>query len=189
MLRPDGQPISTAMDTLDVSGVTIPATLGSYAPYGGGSLQAPQYIVIQTNQYFSRFQVAVGDTLRFANTTYTTTNAAYAPTLQDFSNWLNADAGHQVVAIGFTGVPTFTPNSIGYANLIVLQNSFASPTTGQTGYYRFGGASGELKLALAAGSLVAAPNRFINQSRQTQLVFRVITREMDPVAQLRPDNM
>ena len=190
LLRPDGQPISTAMDTLDVSGVTIPATLGSYAPYNGGPVQAPQYIVIQTNQYFSRFQVAIGDTLRFANTTYTTTNAAYAPTLQDFSNWLNADAGHQVVAIGYTdSTPTFRPNSIGYANLIVLQNSFASPITGQTGYYRFGGASGNITTALAAGSLVTAPNRFINQSRQTQLVFRVITREMDPVAQLRPDNM
>jgi len=186
LLRPDGQPISTLMDTLDVSGVTIPST----SPYTDGtSGAAPPYILVQTNQYFSRFQVAVGDTLRFANTTYTTTNATWAPTLQDFGNWLNADAGHQVVAIGFTGTPTFTPNAIGYANLIVLQNSFASPTTGQTGYYQFGGASGNLGSALAAGSLVAAPNRFINQSRQTQLVFRIITREMDSVAQLRPDNM
>ena len=185
MLRPDGQPISTAMDTLDVSSVTIPST----SPYNGGTAAAPQYILIQTSQYFSRFQVAIGDTLRFANTIYTTTNATWAPTLQDFGNWLNADAGHQVVAIGYTGTPTFTPNTIGYANLIVLQNSFASPTTGQTGYYQFGGASGNITTALAAGSLVTAPNRFINQSRQTQLVFRVITREMDPVAQLRPDNM
>ena len=185
LLRPDGQPISTAMDTLDVSGVTLPVT----SPYNGGTSTAPQYILIQTSQYFSRFQVATGDTLRFANTTYTSTNASYASTLQDFGNWLNAEAGHQVVAIGFTGVPTFTPNAIGYANLIVLQNNFASPTTGQTGYYRFGGASGDITNALAAGTLVPAPNRFINQSRQTQLVFRVITREMDPVAQLRPDNM
>ena len=185
MLRPDGQAISTAMDTLDVSSVTIPST----SPYNGGTAAAPQYILIQTSQYFSRFQVAIGDTLRFANTIYTTTNATWAPTLQDFGNWLNADAGHQVVAIGYTGTPTFTPNTIGYANLIVLQNSFASPTTGQTGYYQFGGASGNSTTALAAGSLVTAPNRFINQSRQTQLVFRVITREMDPVAQLRPDNM
>lgn len=188
MLRPDGQPISPLMDTLDVSSVTIPST----SPYTDGtSGAAPPYLLVQTNQYFSRFQVAVGDTLRFANTTYTSTNATFGPVLQDFGNWLNADAGHQVVAIGYTGVPTFTPNAIGYANLIVLQNSFASPTTGQTGYYRFGGASGNLGTALvnSATSLVAAPNRFINQSRQTQLVFRVITREMDPVAQLRPDNM
>jgi len=136
MLRPDGQPISPLMDTLDVSGVTIPST----SPYTDGtSGAAPPYLLVQTNQYFSRFQVAVGDTLRFANTTYTSTNAAFGPVLQDFGNWLNADAGHQVVAIGYTGVPTFTPNAIGYANLIVLQNSFASPTTGQTGYYRFGG--------------------------------------------------
>ena len=188
LLRPDGQPISALMDTLDVSGITIPST----SPYNDTtSGAAPPYLLVQTNQYFSRFQVAVGDTLRFANTIYKSTNATFGPVLQDFGNWLNADAGHQVVAIGYTGTPTFTPNAIGYANLIVLQNSFASPTTGQTGYYRFGGASGNLGTALANSttSLVAAPNRFINQSRQTQLVFRVITREMDPVAQLRPDNM
>jgi len=188
LLRPDGQPISALMDTLDVSGVTIPST----SPYTDGtSGAAPPYLLVQTNQYFSRFQVAVGDTLRFANTTYASANAAFGPVLQDFGNWLNADAGHQVVAIGYTGTPTFTPNAIGYANLVVLQNSFASPTTGQTGYYRFGGASGNLGTALgnSTTSLVTAPNRFINQSRQTQLVFRVITREMDPVAQLRPDNM
>lgn len=192
MLRPDGQPISPLMDTLDVSSAFVSVASG-YAPYNGGTTTAtPQYVFIQTSQYFSRFQVAVGDTLRFANTIYTSTNQAFGPVLQDFGNWLNADVGRQVVAIGCTGSPvTFVPNAVGYANLIVLQNSFASPTTGQTGYYQFGGASGNLGTALtnSTTSLVTAPNRLINQSRQTQLVFRVITREMDPVAQLRPDNM
>ena len=191
MLRPDGQPISTLMDTLDVSGAIIP--VGNFSPYNG-STSAPPYILIQTRQFFSRFQVAVGDTLRFANTIYDTSAnpALYASTRQDFGNWLNADAGHQVVAIGCRNSSTFDPvNSIGYANLIVLQNSFASPTTGQTGYYQFGGTGGDIGAALTSPFtyLVPAPNRLINQSRQTQLVFRVITREMDPVAQLRPDNM
>lgn len=196
LLRPDGQAISTAMDTLDVSSVIIPEP-GSpvpYAPYGNTSTATPRYILIQTRQFFSRFQVAVGDTLRFANTIYDTSAnpALYASTRQDFGNWLNADAGHQVVAIGCNNGTTFAPvNDIGYANLIVLQNSFASPTTGQTGYYQFGGTGGDIGAALTSPFtyLVPAPNRFINQSRQTQLVFRVITREMDPVAQLRPDNM
>jgi len=191
MLRPDGQPISTLMDTLDVSSVIIP--IGNFSPYNG-STTAPPYILIQTRQFFSRFQVAVGDTLRFANTIYDTSAnpALYASTRQDFGNWLNADAGHQVVAIGCRNGTTFAPvNDIGYANLIVLPNSFASPTTGQTGYYQFGGTGGDIGAALTSPFtyLVPAPNRFINQSRQTQLVFRVITREMDPVAQLRPDNM
>jgi hypothetical protein len=192
LLRPDGQPISTAMDTLDVSAAIIP--IGDFSPYNG-STSAPPYILIQTRQFFSRFQVAVGDTLRFANTIYDTSGISpppYASTFQDFGNWLNADAGHQVVAIGCRNGTTFDPvNAIGYANLIVLQNSFASPTTGQTGYYQFGGTGGDIGAALnsAYTYLMTAPNRFINQSRQTQLVFRVITREMDPVAQLRPDNM
>jgi hypothetical protein len=192
LLRPDGQPISTAMDTLDVSGTIIP--IANFSPYNG-STSAPRYILIQTRQFFSRFQVAVGDTLRFANTIYDTSGISpppYASTFQDFGNWLNTDAGHQVVAIGCRNGTTFDPvNAIGYANLIVLQNSFASPTTGQTGYYQFGGTGGDIGAALnsAYTYLMTAPNRFINQSRQTQLVFRVITREMDPVAQLRPDNM
>ena len=105
---------------------------------------------------------------------------------------MNNEVGHQVVAIGCLGAPaTWTPNAVGYANLIVIQNQFASPTTGSTSYYRFGGSSGNIGAALtdAGTASIAAPQRFINLSRQIQLVFRVITREMDPIAQLRPDNL
>ena len=194
LLQPNGQLISPMADTMDVSGIAIGfGSPGAYAPYNAGSSSIPQYFIVQTDLYFSRFQLAVGDSLRFANIGYTnTTNQAYASTLQDFSNWMNNEVGHQVVAIGCLGAPaTWTPNAVGYANLIVIQNQFASPTTGSTSYYRFGGSSGNIGAALVDTNTasVAAPQRFINLSRQIQLVFRVITREMDPIAQLRPDNL
>ena len=196
LLRPNGQPLSLTADTLDISGIDISGS-GSginYSPYIGGTSAQPEYLILQTATYFNRFQITVGDVLRIANVGYTNAaNQAYTATLSDFSRFMNSETGHLVVAIGTSNgaTPSWSPNAIGYANLIVLQNQFASPTTGSTAYYQFGGPSGNLGAALGNSSTraTAAPHRLINLSRQTQLVFRVITRELDPVAQLRPDNM
>jgi len=40
----------------------------------------------------------------------------------------------------------------------------------------------------AFGVALQSPVRLINLNKQTSLVFRIITREMDALPQLRPDN-
>ena len=202
LLQPTGSPLSLTADTLDIS--TVRAAVGfAVPPYNQGSSQAPEYFVITTSTYFSRFQMAVGDTIRIANFGYSQ-NANGNVSLQEFGIWLNQMNGHVIAAIGYyTGSTTIMnadiPNAVGYANCILIQNKYADPTTGSVAPYQFGGVSGNIGSSLTGGPgqspdppydiTVNSPIRLINLSRQTQLVFRVITREMDPGSGLRPDNM
>jgi len=191
MLQPNGNAISLAADTFDISNIFVSGGGFGIAPYNGGSSAAPQYFMIETTNYFSRFQIAVGDSIRIANFGYTNNNIT--PAIQEFVNWINRLEGHIVAATAFgtdSGITANRTNTVGYANFIIIQNKYVDPTTGSTAVYQFGGASGDIgaNLNTYKGTLLA-PRRFINLSRQTHMVFRVITREMDSVAQLRPDNL
>ena len=113
--------------------------------------------------------------------------------IQDFTTWINQEEGHLVTQIAYgndTRITANGPNTIGYANFIIIQNQYASPLTGSTAVYRFGGSTGNIGADLSTyKNTVTKPRRLINLSRQTNMVFRVITRELDGTAQLRPDNM
>jgi hypothetical protein len=190
MLQPNGNSVSLTSDTFDISNIFVSKTFG-VSPYNQGSTSAPEYFMIQTTTYFSRFQVATGDILRNANFGYTNNNVT--PAIQDFVGWINRKEGHVVVEIAYgtgAGITANGNNTVGYANFIVIQNRYVDPTTGSTDPYRFGGASGTIgsDLATYANTLVL-PRRAINLNRQTHMVFRIITREMDSVSQLRPDNL
>jgi hypothetical protein len=198
MLLPNGNPISSAADTFDITTVLDGHnTSGSiYSHYS--SANASEYFFIETTNYFSRFQIAVGDTIRIANFDWNSANTNPASsTMQAFLSWLNQSEGHTVVqtAYGSYTSPPFTPNigtnTVGYANWIIIQNKYNDPTTGSVTPYQFGGANGDIstELATATPSTWTVPRRLMNLNRQTHMVFRVITREMDSVAQLRPDNM
>jgi hypothetical protein len=95
-----------------------------------------------------------------------------------------------VAAIGYTNTGgTYIAdgaNGAGYANYIIIQARYADPTTGQVALQPFTNITSAL-----AGNMggLLLPRRLLNLNRQIQLVFRVITREMDGVGQLRPDNM
>ena len=193
LLQPTGSILSLTADTLDISAVSVGVGFAK-APYASGSSQAPEYFVIITNTYFSRFQMAVGDTLRVANFGYAN-DAGGNGALQEFSRWLNRSDGHVIAAIGYYNGALSTmnadaANTVGYANCILIQNQYTDPTTGSITPYRFGGSAANIGTSLASPpTALNTPRRLINLSRQTQLVFRVITREMDPGSGLRPDNM
>ena len=203
MLRPDGSPISTVPDTLDINaiyasnnaaGATFASSLYDVV---GAPGTTPAYYFIQTSTYFSRFQIAIGDRIQIGDFTYDAATLAANPGLADFANWINRSEGHIVAAIGYSSGGVYmgdTANSVGYANYIIIQARYANPTTGSTDLQPFTGFASvaNITAALADASLNAAllsPRRLINLNRQIQLVFRIITREMDSVGQLRPDNM
>jgi len=188
MLQPNGNSISLAADTFDISNIYVSPSFG-IAPYNGGSSSAPEYFMIETTRYFSRFQIAVGDTIRIANFGYTNNNVT--PAIQDFVNWINQLQGHVVAETAYgtpSGITANGTNTVGYSNFIVIQNKYTDPTTGSVAPYQFGNGNIGSNLTTYTNTLVL-PRRAINLNRQTHMVFRVITREMDSVAQLRPDNM
>lgn len=151
------------------------------------------YLFVQTNKYFPFSAVAEGDTLQIQGFTTTATDAAAL----DFAAFINRAAGHSVVAVGYvsaSGALVDGRNEAGYCNVIILRSRFNDPTTGSvqrtTAY--FGGsllAENTLALALDNTDPVPAPCALINFSRQTHIVLRIITRDMDSGSNLRPDNV
>jgi hypothetical protein len=97
-------------------------------------------------------------------------------------------------------------NNAGYSRYIIVRGKFADPTTGSTSVSPYGGAANNLAVSTAifSGStkiigktipdksgndVELIPPRLINLSRQTQFIFRVITREYDSTSLVRPDNL
>ena len=190
LLRPDGSLVSVVPDTLDIAGILAGNTAGApfaASIYDGAAAGNPYYFFINTATFFSRFQISVGDRIQIAGFTYTDAVLAANPGLADFVGWINRSEGHLVAAIGNNSSGTYAdgPNSVGYANYIIVQARYADPTTGSVSLAPFTGVVAALP---ANVSSLLLPRRLINLNRQMQLVFRVITREMDSVGQIRPDN-
>ena len=82
-------------------------------------------------------------------------------------------------------------NSAGYSRFIILRGKFTDPTTGSTLVKPYGGATDNtaVSTAMLSGGTKIIPGKLINLSRQTQLIFRVITREYDSTSLVRPDNL
>jgi hypothetical protein len=140
----------------------------------------------------------VGDRVVFRGITMPTSFTGNQGVLQDFLNWLQDPQGHLIVNIGYRSGSTvyqgYTtgPNAVGYANYIILENRYYDPATGSTSIWPYGGVSTNA-FADALWPNTDIPStpagRLINTSHQTQLVFRVITRDMDSASRLRPDNL
>lgn len=195
--RPDGNLVSPTMDTLDVSGVYYSSTPSYTATkyFDASGI----FFWITSKTYFSRFSVTQGDRINFKNVDFSTTfkTAAGSPATNDFTSFLNRSDGHLVCDIGrvelISAALAFRdgPNVAGYANAIIIRGNFADPTTGSTALRLYGGTSATntaFKSQLATTPSVSA-GRLINMSHQIQIILRVITREMDSAAKLRPDNL
>ena len=153
----------------------------------------PKYFFIFTSTFFSRFQFAVGDVLGVGNFTYDEDTLNSYDQLRTFTEWINASTGHIIVGIGHikgeeeTGKLHDGPNALGYANCIIINARYDDPTTGKIGINPFGNIV--KKGIIAKCDCPIEPRRVINLSRQVQMVFRIITREIDPLGQIRADNM
>jgi len=211
--RPNGELLSNSPDTYDIAGIIgaqdVAATPGPTYPFSvnpaGSSFNVfnpaspiaqpnPGNFFIITNKYFSRFDVCKGDRIQMSGYTYNDgalNDATYGGALRDFSNWINRQEGHIVLGIGYTNTNTGLvdeANNSGYANVIIIQTRYQDPTTGSTLISPFGNQSNFSSILNSFGVALQSPRRLINLNRQLNLVFRVITREMDSLPQIRPDN-
>jgi len=196
--RPSGDLVSSALDTLDIQRIfasnNLPAgfTAGSskYASVTDGTYSA--YYFIQTKTFFNAFNFVSGDVLKIQGIN-TDLISGSQTAKSDWVNYLQSSTGLTIVQVGYLAsgtIVTDTPNNANYCNLIVLQNRFVDPTTGTVAVNPFGG-SGALNNTFEASlASVTSLNgaRLINMSKQVQLTFRVITRDMDSATRIRPNN-
>jgi hypothetical protein len=190
-VQPNGELISPTHDALDVSeiwGAGYSKCTGSAFNLTEGA--DPKYFFIYTKEFFSRFQFSVGDILRVGNYNYEPGIMQTSDRLRYFCEWLNTFTGHMIVGIGYNKSATqFVdgPNAAGYANCIIIGARYKNPSTGSTDLDPFG--QNINNGFIANYGRFESPRRCINLSRQVQLVLRVITRELDPAGQLRPDDV
>ena len=207
-LRPNGELLSPSSDTFTIGGIiargtpsgTFPFNVDvSTSPYGdvkpdNTGNNSPANFFINTSTYFSRFELCVGDRIQIAGYTYSAAalnDPTYGQSLRAFCNWVNRPEGHIIVNTAYTASTSSTVlvdgiNNVGYANFIIIPALYQNPATGSTLLESFGLNFGTT-LGTASASL-SSPIRLINLNRQLNLVFRIITREMDSLPQIRPDN-
>lgn len=202
--RHDGSLLSTTPDVLGVQRICLSATTTGIATtnlsvYGQG---APSpYIFLQTGTYFPFSAFSEGDLVNIQGYAVAATGSGTPTdtTRTDFESYVNFPDGLYVVGIAHINAGNITdgPNAVGYANIIILRARFDDPTTGSTarttpGPAMFGGTQAqedELALRINAQASTASSAAIINLSRQTHLVLRVITRDMDSGSNIRPDNV
>jgi hypothetical protein len=198
--RPNGEPISIASDTFDIRGIIAPQTatsvvasviqgtnvLGTTFPFTNaikfGDTPLNYNVVvppingtaanffINTSTFFSKFDVCMGDRIQISGYNYpdeVLNDPTYGQALRAFCTWINRHEGHVVLNFAFSSSMDSASsatnlvdgyNDLGYANFIIIQAPYQAPV------------------------------RLINLNRQLNLVFRIITRDMDSLPQLRPDN-
>lgn len=194
--RPDGTPLT---DTSDVA--TINNTFfGDQSPAAAyaGDYNTADYIAIQTSaiSWFNQWSFQEGNTIQIKGLVPTDVDnyATVVPAANDFVQWLTRDIGHVIIGIANQanggGAITDGPNAVGYANIIFIRNRFQNPTTGSTALQTFGNSpANNSALGTTLETTTWNNSALINLTHQTNLVFRIITREMDAAARVRPDNL
>ena len=186
---------------VDAANTTYGVTYGVLKPnFPSSSGGSPANFFLNTSSYFSRFELCKGDRIQIKGYTYVPTAAhptnplddpTHGQSLRAFCNWVNRPEGHIIVNTAYTDSTSSTilhpdRNDVGYANFIILQAPYQDPSTGSTLLQSFGADFGNTLSTYGAN--LASPIRLINLNKQLNLVFRIITREMDSLPQIRPDN-
>ena len=191
--RPDGSTLSTYSDTIDISSVAFNNTsaVNTSLYYGSNIVDSASnsyYIILRTKKFFSRWMFSVGDRVQLGGLTSQISGITEASKHELFE-FLQDPTGHVIAGVGFdTGGVKDGYNTFGYANWIAIRAPINDPTTGLTTVRTIGDADYS-NLVTNLTSATFTKGRILNQSHQTQLVFRVITREMDSAGRVRPDNL
>jgi len=170
----------------------------STTSYGKNLTGASQnsYIFVKTNKWFPYSAISEGDNIQFKGL-----DLSELPNQQaalDFTSFINRDAGFYVVAVAYVAqdiemdIITDGRNNAGFSNVLILRNRFDDPSDGTVGRdssYFGNTPEAETEFATTLCDTKQSNCALINLSRQTHIVLRVITRDMDSGANIRPDNV
>jgi hypothetical protein len=194
---PDGQPLSSVPDTVSIQNIYI----NSSVPVGVVSANYPatvvdasgngEYMFIQTSTYFSKWQFAEGNRIAIQGLNASQVSGGSTLAAQNMIDYLQTPQGLPIIDIAFTGTGAADgANAVGYANLIIVRAPHVDPTTGSVLVQPFGGSPTEMtNLANNLETTTFTGAKLINLTHQTSVVLRIITRELDPAARVRPDNL
>jgi hypothetical protein len=195
LTRPNGLPLTVIPDQFDISGIYAntddtnsisSSKFGNQNPLAPATSRIVTYLFIKTSQYFPRGSISQGDTIVVQGFSYTNLpGAVNSQGLTNLTNWITRPQGNIVVGLGndISGSFVDGPNSLGYCNYIIIQSQYA--TTGQISTVSVGNSQ---DINTGNSYLSIPPRRLLNLNRQTTLIFRIITRDMDSITTLRPDN-
>jgi len=191
MQRPDGTPLSTIADTLSISKIFIGGTGGNALPTGYTSTlygTNPGYIFLVTSTHFSQWTFAEGNRIQIRGLDASQLAGGSTQAGIDLVQYLHSNS-LPIVGIATSG-GNDGANAVGYANIIIIRTSYADPTTGSVAINYFGGGSVAYNtLGVSLKTTTFTSGKLINLTHQTNLVLRIITRELDPTARVRPDNL
>jgi hypothetical protein len=188
MQRPDGTPLSSIADTLSISRIFIGDSLGGTTVastlYGSNS----GYLFLVTSTHFSQWTFAKGNRIQIRGLDASQINGGTTQAGRDLVQYLQSNS-LTIVGIATSG-GNDGPNTVGYGNVIIVRTSYVDPTTGSVAINYFGGGSQAYgTLATSLQSTTFTNGKLINLTHQTNIVLRIITRELDPTARVRPDNL
>ena len=193
---PNGSPVSTALDTLDISGVYMSSSATVTSKYYDNS---GMFIWLSMETYFNNLSFTQGDRIQIQNVAFPSSFAASAGVVatSDFINFITRPQGHLICGTGIISKISSTltyrdgANVVGFANSIIIRGNLNDPTTGSTSLYNWGGSSARNTAFLSqlATTPAISTGRLINLNHQVQIIMRVITRDLDSASRLRPDNL
>lgn len=198
--RPDGQYISDIPDTVSIqniyasnkAGSTFPASFVYAGNYQTVTLASGAvYYLIQTSTWFSQWMFQKGNRIQIKGLNATDIANPATQAAQNFVDYLQQEDGLVIVGIGKNSATTSDePNQVGYCNVIIVQAPLAPVTAATPDVLPFGGSTAaNTALATALKTTTFTTAKLINLTHQTNVVLRIITREMDPTARVRPDNL
>jgi len=191
--QPNGNLINPAADTLDINGAFLSIT-ADVSTYAGATLAGAtkyvdstgEYIWLDCKTWFSKYEFSAGDRIQIRNLN-PLPSATLTAAQTDFLNFIQNPDGLMIVDIATTAADG--SNAAGYSKYIIVRSKFADPTGGSTSVSPFGRAANNTALSTFLKTNTFSRGRLINLSHQTQLIFRVVTREYDSGSLVRPDNL
>ncbi len=186
--RPDGTLINSEMDTFDFIKIFMSTTLPAGHIYSASNPynNAPtnEYIILESAELFRATNAIAGDRIYIKGFKFPDSFTSGSADLRSaFASFINRVEGHIVSGVmGLTGSTiTEEPNTVGYSKFIIIPGE-VNVKTGTYNDYN------SLATGLAGLSLVKPIScRGINGNRQVQVVFRIITREIDSSSRIRAD--